>query len=136
MSFPCPLAGPLLLLHHLLPRLIDKLDVFLVRGGETLVLLVARWESGSRLMVLLTVEAVENYLRCREVRRTPGRLLVFEVVYLVVKLLSWPCPSLGDQFAGTSCNCVHHAQEKSPEKVGVPHFKASPEGAATGGEGT
>lgn len=29
------------------------------------------------------------------------------------------CPALGDQFAGTSCDCVHHAQEKPPVNFGT-----------------
>lgn len=32
---------------------------------------------------------------------------------------SLTCASLGDQFAGTFCNCVHHAQEKSPGNFGT-----------------
>lgn len=33
---------------------------------------------------------------------------------LLIKVQSLTCASLSDQFAGTSCNCVHHAHEKSP----------------------
>lgn len=46
--------------------LVDKSDVSLVRGGEALLLLVVCEESQSRVMVLLAVETVENYLGCRE----------------------------------------------------------------------
>lgn len=54
------------------------------------------------------------------------------VTWLKVQCLT--CPSLGDQFAGTSCNCVHHAQEKSPVNFEFWHFEGrrSPD---TGGAG-
>lgn len=60
-----PLIFPVRPLTHFL-TVIDKLDVFLVRCGETLFLLVVCGESRSWVMILLTVEAIENYLGCRE----------------------------------------------------------------------
>lgn len=50
---------------HLL-TVVDELHVFLVCGGESLFLAVVCGQSRSRLMVLLTIRAVENYLGCRE----------------------------------------------------------------------
>lgn len=46
--------------------LVSKFDVFLVRRGEDLLLLLVCGESRSRVVVLLAVEAVEDDLGCRE----------------------------------------------------------------------
>lgn len=55
------LVFPVRLSVHFL-TLIDKLDVLLVRGREALFLLVVCGASRSRVMVLLAVQTVENYL--------------------------------------------------------------------------